>query len=121
MKHKGILFWLLIFLVNLATSSCTKSNQTDSEVPVTVNPILSNLSPTSGYSGDVIRLIGRNFGEEIKNVKVYCDDQQVELTEFSSSELTIVAPDLLGKIEVQVEVAGKKSTGLYFQVHKKIE
>ncbi len=107
-------------MLTLSGWSCKKTNgsKEDTDVPP---PILSTLLPNAGYKGDIIRVAGKNFGGKKEDIRVFFGGQEAELTILSATELTVIAPDLSGKVVVQVDVSGKKSNFLSFQYQQKAE
>lgn len=79
-------------------------------------PRIDEISPESGYSNTLIKIIGDNFNPETWNNTVFFDDNlgelDVEVIEAGRNELTVKVPRYIytdRSIQVGVEVAGQKT------------
>lgn len=86
MKRFGILFLLLGLL---AAAGCN-----DDEYTAKVTDLrLVRLSPTSGYAGDIVRILGRNFSEEYGGNTVTINGVEARVIEIARDELSIIVPE----------------------------
>ena len=65
---------------------------------------LVRVDPPSGYEGDLIKILGRNFSTAFGENHVYINGKEARIVEFDKDQLTVVAPENdLGTYSVEVE------------------
>ena len=65
---------------------------------------LVRIDPPSGYEGELIRVLGRNFSTSFGENHVYIHGVEAKMVEFTKDQLTVVAPpNELGTYPVEVE------------------
>lgn len=95
---KRYLVFLMAVLL-LALSACQKKY-----VASVTDLRLVRVDPSSGYEGDLIRILGRNFSTAFGENHVYINGVEAKMVEFNKDQLTIVAPpNELGTYSVEVE------------------
>lgn len=71
-SFKKYLITLSLALITVAYFGCKKSDDVDVAVQnCPTCPLINSLDPSSGYSGQQVRIIGRNFSGTLANNKVY--------------------------------------------------
>ena len=86
-------------LMLLGLSSCQKKY-----VASVTDLRLVRVDPSSGYEGDLIHILGRNFSTAFGENHVYINGVEAKMVEFNKDQLTIVAPpNELGTYSVEVE------------------
>lgn len=71
-------------------------------------PVVESITPAdSAFAGDTLTITGQNFVAEVNDNFVYFKGTEAEILEASPTELTIVAPDMVGQdIPVRAAVMG---------------
>jgi len=86
------IIYLNVLIANLIFTSCTKNlapQQASSS-----SPRLSLMMPNMWSYEDKVIIKGSNFGNKLENVEIKFNDQKVHISEFSSIQITPLAPDL---------------------------
>ena len=96
---KRFTFLIMAALMLLGLSSCQKKY-----VASVTDLRLVRVDPSSGYEGDLIHILGRNFSTAFGENHVYINGVEAKMVEFNKDQLTIVAPpNELGTYSVEVE------------------
>ena len=96
---KRIAFLIIAALLLLGISSCQEKY-----VASVTDLRLVRVDPSSGYEGQLIRILGRNFSTAFGENHVYINGVEAKMVEFTKDQLTIVAPpNELGTYSVEVE------------------
>lgn len=83
----------------------------------TLDPSLTQITPDEGYYGDVVTVLGQNFGNIEDIVEVYFNDQKATIDAFSNEEIKTTLPEGLNNpIVTKVIVNGieTSSSGFYY-------
>ena len=84
---KRFTFLIMAALMLLGLSSCQKKY-----VASVTDLRLVRVDPSSGYEGDLIHILGRNFSTAFGENHVYINGVEAKMVEFNKDQLTIVAP-----------------------------
>lgn len=107
---------MLTILLAAALCSCQR-NSYKAEV---TDFKLVRLDPASGCSGEIIKILGRNFSEKIGGNTVTVGGLQATVLDYNRWDLTIVLPENeIGQHEVVVENDRGKAGGLFFTYEQK--
>ncbi len=110
----------LITITFLLTLSCSKKSEIEEpSLPppvVTLSPSITSLSPDKGPVGTEITIIGENFGNNNKEVKVNFGSRNAAISLFSKSKIVVKAPEgnSDAKVNVAVCVGNKSSNTMEF-------
>ena len=117
MKKKEIIASVLV-LALLAGAGCS-----DDGYRARVTELkLVRLAPTSGYAGDIVRILGRNFSEEYGGNTVTINGVEARVIEIARDELSIIVPENApGNYPVRVETPTATVEGLSFKYNVRPE
>ena len=101
---------LLPILPALLLISCEKA-QTESYGAIT----LTSISPTEGYTNDLVTIIGKNFDPVAENNIVRFGDHVATVKSATPTELKVLAPSGTGEVNVTVTTDQGTSDGLLFK------
>lgn len=121
MKYSAkLLISSTIFIVLLAgCSDSGTSPQTSDPPPPTSPPQITTLTPDSAETGDVIRIIGTNFGAARGTSSVTIGGQTVTVfASWSDAEIQAEIPLLASTDSVRVTVGGRTSSGKLFRARQ---
>ena len=102
----------LFFLVVLTACKVSEDNTTSSEV--IASPKLSLIIPNTGAIGDLIKIIGENFGKVKEDITVHFGVKTAEVIDFSETLISCKAPALIGENLISVTVNKTTSNSLKF-------
>lgn len=81
---------------------------------------LASVSPSTGYSGGIVKILGRNFSDVFGENKVYVGDKEAQVLEYNAWDLTVVLPEQEpGVYIITVETPKGQVTGLEFEYKEK--
>lgn len=104
-------------LVTLA-SAC----QDDKYVANVTELSLVRMDPESGYSGAIVKVLGRNFSEKAKDNVVLIGGKEAKVLDANKWDLTIVVPENEpAEYEVEVTTPAGKAGGIKFLYKEKPE
>lgn len=107
---KKVFLSIFIILAGLCLTSCKERY-----VASVTELQLANISPSSGYSGGIVTVYGRNFSNNFGENKVFVGEHEAKVLEYSAWDLTIVLPELeLGSYPVKVVTPEGEVSGLSF-------
>lgn len=89
--------------------SVTKGGEkVDAPKPFTIKTVkFTDINPSTGYSNDIVSLIGEGFSSTIGNNKVSFGTVNAEITKASKNSLTVKVPKMkIGEVDVSVISAG---------------
>ncbi len=107
----------LFFLVVLTACKVSEDNTTSSEV--IASPKLSLIIPNTGAIGDLIKIIGENFGKVKEDITVHFGVKTADVIDFSETLISCKAPDLVGENLISVTVNKATSNSLKFTYSNK--
>lgn len=117
MKRTAIMIMTLI-AAGLALLSC----RGDKYVASVTELQLASVSPSSGYSGGIIKILGRNFSEVFGENHVFVGELEAQVLEYNAWDLTIVLPaQEPGVYPITVTTPAGTVTGLEFEYKEKPE
>lgn len=83
---------------------------------------LASVSPSTGYSGGIVKVLGRNFSEVFGENKVFVGELEAQVLEYNAWDLTIVLPaQAPGVYEITVQTPKGTVSGLQFEYREKPE
>jgi sugar lactone lactonase YvrE len=101
---KSTLYCCLLLLL-VACSS--KEDEPTPVEPEIIPPKLNALSPSSGTTGTVVKLMGTNFATALGNNTVHFGDKTASITSGSQTELYITVPSGFSAGSVSIKVVAK--------------
>ncbi len=83
---------------------------------------LVSVSPSTGYSGGIVKILGRNFSEVFGENKVFIGELEAQVLEYNAWDLTVVLPaQAPGVYEITVQTPKGTVSGLQFEYREKPE
>ena len=83
---------------------------------------LVSVSPSTGYSGGIVKILGRNFSEVFGENRVFVGELEAQVLEYNAWDLTIVLPaQAPGVYEITVQTPKGTVSGLQFEYREKPE
>lgn len=83
---------------------------------------LASVSPSTGYSGGIVKILGRNFSEVFGENRVFVGELEAQVLEYNAWDLTIVLPaQAPGVYEITVQTPKGTVSGLQFEYREKPE
>ena len=83
---------------------------------------LASVSPSTGYSGGIVKILGRNFSEVFGENRVFVGELEAQVLEYNAWDLTIVLPaQEPGLYEITVQTPKGTVSGLQFEYREKPE
>ena len=83
---------------------------------------LASVSPSTGYSGGIVKILGRNFSEVFGENKVFIGELEAQVLEYNAWDLTVVLPaQAPGVYEITVQTPKGTVSGLQFEYREKPE
>ena len=77
---------------------------------------LASVSPSTGYSGSIIKIYGRNFSTEFGENQVFIGEMEAKVLEYNSWDLTVVVPEQeIGTYPIKVVTPKGEISGLSFE------
>ena len=81
---------------------------------------LASVSPTTGYSGGIIKIFGRNFSTEFGENHVFIGELEAKVLEYNAWDLTVVLPEQeVGTYPIRVVTPKGEISGLSFDYIEK--
>jgi hypothetical protein len=81
---------------------------------------LASVSPASGYSGGIIKILGRNFSEVFGENRVFIGELEAQVLEYNAWDLTVVLPaQEPGTYVITVQTPKGTISGLTFDYKEK--
>lgn len=115
MKH---IYTILILLAALSLYGCRK----DSYVADVTELQLVRMEPQTGYSGAIVKVLGRNFSAKAGENIVTIGGKDTKVLDANKWDLTIVLPEHEpGEYDVEVQTPREKKGGLKFSYKVKPE
>lgn len=109
---------LAAILAGAVFSSCKE----DRYVASVTGLQLVSVSPPAGYSGGIIKILGRNFSETFGGNRVFVGELEAQVLEYNAWDLTIVLPAQdPGIYSITVETPEGTASGLKFEYKEKPE
>lgn len=110
------IYIMLAIAAGLAAVGCS---QDDYKASVTELRFVG-INPSSGYAGDIVKILGRNFSTEFGENVVLVGDAQAQIIEITKDELMVIMPDNpLGKYVVSVTTPKGTVEGSLFEYKQK--
>lgn len=111
MKTPKIIYLTLLSLL-LAFAGCD-----DDDYVASVTELrLVRVAPTSGYAGDIVRILGRNFSVNYGENTVTINGKQAKVLDIAKDELSVVMPaNEPGSYPIRVETPAGEIEGLAFK------
>ena len=101
---------IFLILAGVLMTSCK-----DQYVASVTELQLASVSPSSGYSGGIVTIYGRNFSNEFGENRVFVGDVEAKVLEYNSWDLTIVLPEQeVGTYAIRVVTPKGEISGLSF-------
>ena len=101
---------VLVGLTVNGKEASTTLKFTYAELPELVMTV-SGINPEKGYAGDEVVISGENFSLKSSDNKVTFDGVVAQIVKVTQNTIKVIAPEhARGKVEVKVEVDGKKYT-----------
>lgn len=117
MKRSAIIMIISIFAA-VVLNSC----KDDGYVASVTGLQLASVSPSTGYSGGIVKVLGRNFSEVFGENQVFVGELEAQVLEYNSWDLTIVLPDQKpGIYGITVNTPAGTVSGLQFEYKEKPE
>lgn len=108
---------IFLILAGVLVTSCK-----DKYVASVTELQLASVSPSSGYSGGIVTIYGRNFSNEFGENRVFVGDIEAKVLEYNSWDLTIVLPEQeVGTYTIKVVTPKGEISGLTFDYIEKPE
>jgi len=108
----------LIFVLALASFGCRK----DGYVAEVTDLQLVRMDPETGYSGAIVKILGRNFSTKAKENIVIIGGKETKVLDAGKWDLTVVLPEHEpGEYEVEVQTPKARKGGLTFRYKVKPE
>ena len=83
---------------------------------------LASVSPSTGYSGGIVKILGRNFSEVFGENRVFVGELEAQVLEYNAWDLTVVLPAQdPGIYEITVQTPKGTVSGLQFEYREKPE
>ena len=83
---------------------------------------LASVSPSTGYSGGIVKILGRNFSEVFGENRVFVGELEAQVLEYNAWDLTVVLPaQKPGLYEITVQTPKGTVSGLQFEYREKPE
>ena len=83
---------------------------------------LASVSPSTGYSGGIVKILGRNFSEVFGENRVFVGELEAQVLEYNAWDLTVVLPaQEPGLYEITVQTPKGTVSGLQFEYREKPE
>ncbi|MFM7079250.1 MAG: IPT/TIG domain-containing protein, partial [Bacteroidota bacterium] len=104
----------ILFLCYLTLWFCSCRN----DEPSAVNPFLGqieSIAPSTGSSGDTIRISGRKFGMDPSAVRAFVNGKYATIVDLNDSSIRIIVPVLAGTGLVSLAGESGGTTGPMFQ------
>ena len=115
MKKIAIFLMTVIFAGGLLTSC-----KGDGYVANVTELQLASVSPASGYSGGIIKILGRNFSEVFGENRVFIGELEAQVLEYNAWDLTVVLPaQEPGTYVITVQTPKGTISGLTFDYKEK--
>lgn len=111
-----------IIIMTAAVAAAAVSCNSDKYVASVTELQLASISPGMSYSGQIVKVLGRNFSEEFGENTVTVGGKDAKVLEYSAWDLVIVLPDHEpGKYEVVVTTPRGTVGGIYIDYIEKPE
>lgn len=111
-------FIIAVILAGTVLSSC----RNDRYVASVTELQLARVSPSFGYSGGIVKILGRNFSEVFGENKVFVGELEAQVLEYNAWDITIVLPEQKpGIYEITVQTPKGTVSGLQFEYREKPE
>ena len=102
----------------ISASAC----QNDKYIANVTDLRLVRIDPGSGYSGGIVKVLGRNFSDKAKENIVLVGGKQAKVLDANQWDLTIVLPENEpGEYDVQVSAPAGEAAGIKFLYKEKPE
>lgn len=109
---------IAVILAGAVMSSC----RNDRYVASVTELQLASVSPSTGYSGGIVKILGRNFSEVFGENKVFIGELEAQVLEYNAWDLTVVLPaQEPGIYEITVQTPKGTVSGLQFEYREKPE
>lgn len=109
-------------LTSIAAGLCLASCSNDRYVASVTELQLAGVSPSAGYSGGIVKILGRNFSGNFGENKVFVGELEAQVLEYNAWDLTIVLPEQEpGVYSITVTTPKGSVTGLQFEYREKPE
>ena len=109
---------IAVILAGAVMSSC----RNDRYVASVTELQLVSVSPSTGYSGGIVKILGRNFSEVFGENRVFVGELEAQVLEYNAWDLTIVLPaQAPGVYEITVQTPKGTVSGLQFEYREKPE
>lgn len=111
-----------IIMTAIAAGAIMASCSGDKYVASVTELQLASVSPSSGYSGGIVKILGRNFSGEFGENHVLVGELEAQVLEYNAWDLTIVLPEQEpGIYTITVTTPKGTVTGLEFEYKEKPE
>lgn len=115
MKKIALLFLSFVFAGTLLIS-CKDEGYVASVTELQ----LARVSPSAGYSGGIVKILGRNFSEVFGENKVFVGEKEAQVLEYTAWDLTVVLPQQdPGTYVITVQTPKGTISGLTFEYKEK--
>lgn len=101
--------FLLLFLTSFAMISCDDGGEETVNLKYESRNIqVTGINPPSGYVGETLEILGKDFGVSPEQAKVYIGNTQVNIISYEDTKIVAEVPEQGTRGKVAVEVLGSK-------------
>jgi len=112
MKNIWIYGALMVLTVNFISCEDDRTHLENTQ------PVFVSAYPQASSVHQLVTILGRYFGTDRSAVKVYFDDKEATLVEFSTDALQVITPEGSGDVAVKIVVGGVTLDGGIFSYQK---
>jgi len=110
--------FLLLFLTPLAITSCDDGGEETVNLKYEGRNIaVTGINPPSGYVGETLEILGKDFGVSPEQAKVYIGNTLVKVVSYEDTKIVVEVPEQGTRGKVAIEILGNKVvSGLVYDV-----
>lgn len=99
---------MVLLLIIAACSSGGSDNGTEDGIEASViqHSIINSYSKDFGYSGEIVKIIGSNFTNDINSISIFFDEVEAEVNSVTSDEIEVILPitdNVIPALKVEIE------------------
>lgn len=101
--------FLLLFLTPLAMTSCDDGGEEIVDLKYEGRNItVTGINPPSGYAGETLEILGKDFGVSPEQAKVFIGNTSVKIVSYEDTKIIVEVPTQGTRGKVAVEILGNK-------------